>query len=526
MSSLQLYLALFVGPLFLLHALCLQAQSATMPAPVSCDSLTGQTAGVQRRLNQYRELVHGRQCLVLSANQKENLDELIHQAPENTVILLSSKTVPVRGRNPVEYLLKDPIVLKDGQSIIGAADDGFEIVIKFRGHGDFYMVKVGTTKNFRFGEKRDSHIRHLTFRPLGYTAGHPDAAHPIPDSIVFAECYNRRLIVEDNIFHLPKRSAINLDCKEPLDATADLDRPGPGLQFANNTVRGYLIKTWYLNYMPEDGIFVNLPAIRNQLQRITVTDNRFRGRMAEAGEFTLGSGTHLDIFRNTVDIINDGVTNTLRDARAQRSPRVGGFTLIGHTDANAEPPLFNLAGNRIRVTAPAINVSPPLKLALACNQLQATSPWQQLQQHFSLKADDPLRLGSKCKKPTTPPNDMSTPSSTVAMPSAGSSVSVPTTIPYTISQILNTWTAINSSATACDGLTNFEGRFFFESAVCPTVATTSAFITDRAFRSNTISNNSLTSTSSGSLATTSSADSKRMTWGLGFITILAILLAL
>ncbi|WOG27748.1 hypothetical protein [Endozoicomonas sp. 8E] len=520
MISLQFYLALLVAPLFLLHALSLQAQSASPLAHriEPCNSLKEKTPGVERRLNQYRELVRGRKCLVLSANRKENLDKLIRQAPENTVVLLTSNSEPVRGRNPVEYFIYNQIVLKDGQSIIGAADDGFEIIIMFRGYGNHHMVKVGTTKNFRFGEKRDNHIRHLTFRPIGYTAGGPDASHPMPNSIIFAECYNRTLFVEDNIFHLPKWSAINLDCKEPLDATADLNRPGPGLQFANNTVRGYLIKTAYLNYMPEDGVFVNLPAIRNQSQRITVTDNTFLGRMAEAGEFTLGSGTHLDIFRNTVDITNDGLTNTLRDARAQRPPRVGGFTLIGHTDANAEPPLFNLAGNRIRVTAPAINVSPPLKLALACNHLQATSPWQQLQQDFSLQAADPLPLGGECEKPTTPSINMPTPNSTVAMPLASSTVFVPTPVSYSISQILNTWTAINSSATACDGLTNFEGRFFFESGVCPTVARSSAFTTDTAFRSNTMSDKGLTSTSS--------TDSNRMTSGLGVITILAILLAL
>ncbi len=516
-------MALFLASLFLLHSL--QAQAATQPTAStvpSCDSLTGQTLGVQRRLDQYKEFFRGKQCLVLSANRKENLNELIHQAPENTVILLSSNIVPVRGRTAVEYFTYK-IVLKDGQDIIGAADDGFEIVVMSRGHGSEHMVEVGTSENFRFGETRDSHIKHLTFRPLGYTAGHPDGGFPEPNSIIFAECYNRRLIVKDNIFHLPNRSAMNLDCKKSLDATADSNRPGPGLQFANNTIRGHLIQNRFLNYMPEDGVFVNLPAIRNQSQRISVTDNTFLGRVAEAGEFTLGPGSRMDIFRNTVDIINNGSTNTFRDASAQRSPRVGGFTLIGHTDANAEPPLFNLAGNWIQVSPraeeAAINVSPPLRLALACNHLQAIRPWRQFQPHFSLKADDPLPLAGECERPMTSPVVTPTPNSTVAMPSASSTVFTPTPAPYSISQILNTWTAINSSATACDGLVNYEGRFFFKSAVCPTVTTPSAFVTDKAFSGNTTSNKK-------GLISTSSADSTRMTAGSGVITTLAILLAL
>lgn len=81
------------------------------------------------------------------------------------MILLSSNIVPVRGRTAVEYFTYK-IVLKDGQDIIGAADDGFEIVVMSRGHGSEHMVEVGTSENFRFGETRDSHIKHLTFRPL------------------------------------------------------------------------------------------------------------------------------------------------------------------------------------------------------------------------------------------------------------------------------------------------------------------------------------------------------------------------
>ncbi|WP_257288379.1 hypothetical protein [Endozoicomonas sp. SESOKO2] len=519
MTSLQLCFVLLVAQIFLLHTLTSEAQAATQPASmtVSCDSLTGQTSGVQRRLNQYRELFRGKQCLVLSANPKKDLAKLIRQAPQNTVVLLSSNSVHA-GKKQAIYVTNYQIVLKDGQDIIGAADDGFEIVIGSHLGGNS-VIKVGTTKNFRYRETRDSNIRHITFWPFG----RPD--EPRTNTVVFAECYNRRLIIKDNVFHIPVRSAVHLDCKQSLDADADGSRPGPGLQFANNTIKGHIIKNWYLNYMPEDGVSVNLPAIRNQSHRIAVTGNTFMGRMAEAGEFTLGSGTRLDIFRNTVDIANHGSTNTLRDARAQRSPRLGGFTLIGHTDGNAEPPHFNLAGNRIRVTArtaAAINVSAPLKLALACNHLQAVSPWQQLQEHFSLKAADPLSLGGECERPMTSLVEMPTPNSTVVTPSVNSTVfmptTMPTTVPYNISQILNTWTAINSSATACGGLTNFEGRFFFESGVCPTVATSSAFVNNVAFGSNTMS--------AKSASPSSPSDATRMTTGLGVITTLAILLAL
>lgn len=127
-----------------------------------------------------------------------------------------------------------------------------------------------------------------------------------------------------------------------------------------------------------------------------------------------------------------------------------------YKNTGSERPLFNLAGNQIRVTGTALAVSPPLELAMACNHLQAVTPWRQLLKQFSLKAVDPLLIADECLRPLSPP---------VARPAHTS---------YT-SRDANTWTAIyNSTATACTGLVNFEGQFLFDSEVCQLFSALSA----------------------------------------------------
>ncbi|WP_257276370.1 hypothetical protein [Endozoicomonas sp. SESOKO4] len=466
MINLKHYLTRLIIPLFLSQALSLQARttaqspiaiaiatshSTTAPPTVSCNSLAGHTRGVQQRLLQYSHLVPGRQCFVLSANPTEDLDQLINRLPENTVILLSSKTdpavttpspaiSPAPDKTPVEYFIGSEIRLKDGQVIIGAADDGFDIVIRDRpGFTDKHLIKVGTTDNFQFGETRDSHIRHITFRPTR------ENKYLSIDSIVFSECYNRKLILEENVFHLPVKAALDFDCKQSLDASSDATRPGPGLLFANNTLIGTSFKSLTKTLVPEKGISINLPAIRHQEKRLVVADNTFRGKMAEAGVFRLGPESRMEIFKNTVDITNYG-----RIGRP--AVRKGGFDLIGHTDINAKPPLFNLAGNQIRVTATAVTVNGQLELVLVCNHLQGFNSWWQPQPQFLLKSIPATfeEIMEKCQN----------------VP--GSNVIVPT--PSTSSQLANTWTGTKySSDTACTGLVNFEGLFFFEKDHCQTV---------------------------------------------------------
>ncbi|WP_252179370.1 hypothetical protein [Endozoicomonas sp. 4G] len=411
---------------------------------VPCESIIGHASGIQKRLNQYEKLVRQRQCVVLSPDPAGDFSELIKRIPDNTVILLSSSAatpttaVPSAGKTAIHYLIGSEIVLKNGQDIIGAADDGFEIVISpLPDYFDQHMLRVGSTRNFYFDETRDSHIRQVTFRPTESRGRYPI------QTIVFAECYNRRLIIEDSVFHLSNWAGVDLDCRLPLDASANDLRPGPGLRFANNTVTGNIIKTLLLDYIPDKGVVINLPAIRNQSKQIALIGNRFQGNMTGAGEFTLGHGTRMDVFRNNVDIDNTGKTRKALFSGVDQQR--GGFTLTGHKDINAELPLFNLAGNQIRVTDTAISIREQLELALACNHLQAFNPWRQAQQEYRLIAADPLPLANECQR------------------SMGSTHVIRDHTPLTISQILNTWTAIHhSTATALSGLVNFEGQFFFE----------------------------------------------------------------
>ncbi|WOG30078.1 hypothetical protein [Endozoicomonas sp. 8E] len=582
-------LARLIAPLFLLQALILQAQTPTISSSTSslptssCNTLTGQTTGVEQRLRQYRELINGRQCVVLNANPSTDLGELVKQIPENTVIFLSSNTAPGATLSPatpassitpgatlspttpasyktsVEYLVDSEIVLKNGQDIIGAADDGFEIVIRDR--SDFihrHLLRVGYPGSFKPEETKDSHIRHLTFSP-----SLNNARLPI-DSIIFAECYNRKLIVEDNVFRTPVKAALALDCKEFSDASDPTRHLGPGLLFTNNKIYGgkytSIMNKMYSYFIQEQGIFINISSVINQSDRLSVIGNLFEDDIAEAAEFRLAPGSKINVFNNIVNINNFGPTT-------RSSARKGGFILVGPTYSLSKRPVFFLAGNQIKVTRTAITVSGQLGLTLACNHLQAVNPWRQPLKQFSIKAmPAPLRkvsgvcssfVGPTTVMPTAGPNSnfvmstftpdsmavmstsgpdstvvmsASTPNATLAMstptpnstvvmstPAVNSTVAIPTPTTHGSIRFANIWTPIkDSSSTACAGLVNFEGQFFFYSEICQPFTLASAFASA-----------SVANTTSGSLLVpTTAAGSTAEISGLGVLATLAIWLNL
>lgn len=588
MIKLQCYLARLIAPLLLVQTLSLQAQSTSVSPstekPLStelCEYLSPQSMGVDRQISLYSDLIYNRQCIILKANPTENLNKLVERIPENTVILLSSETVPtptpslvtssvsasasvyaptpanisfpadasvntnttsnpvvqsnsttampsssassVPVKTPVEYFIDDEIRLKDGQDIIGAADEGYEIIIRDRpGYMVRYMVRVGAPDNFRFGERRSSNIRHVIFSPTR------ENNFPSVESIIYAECYNRRLILEENVFHIPSRAAVNLDCKEPLNLSVFYWHRGPSLEFANNTIIGKkyttLQRRLIADVIPDQGILINLPAIRNKSGLLAVIGNTFRGDMAEAGEFRLGPKASMDVFKNTVDISNDGITNL-------DPVRKGGFVFVGTTENETRFPLFYLIGNQIKTTQTALTISGQVALNLVCNHLQAIRPWWQPLERFSLIAAhitlDDMTKQRLCEKVMSSPDVWPIPTQTT----------------------VNIWTAINDSpATACTGLVNLLGQFFFATEVCQKVNTFSGFIagsnafldasnistvvTTHSSSTTSLSNSSSTislptpSSINTTVVPTSSARRAAVTSAIGVITTLAILSSL
>ncbi len=506
------------------------APTTATPHPTElCSSLRGQTTGVQQRLED-SDLVSGRQCVVLSADPADDLSELIKQIPDNTVILLSSKTTsptvaPVTGKPTAEYLIANAITLKNGQDLIGAADDGYEIVIKL--HDNFknrYMIGVGVDYDdkFNFGETADNHIKHITFRPTGVN---PDTQ---TDDIVHTNCYYRSLSIENNVFYLPVWAAVNISCSANLDASTSDLHTGPGLRFANNKVIGETIRTTKLSMIPEEAIFINLRNINNLSNKLEIIGNTFRGKISELADIAIGSGSNINIFRNTVDIDNKGKTRS--EIRTGIETRRGGFALKGlFVFAHRKAPLINLVGNNINVTRTALTIYDKLDLALTCNHFRGMTLWKVDNEYFPLKAVDPLPLADKCPR------------------SVSSTVGMATTSAPTLCQIVNSWTPINDSkATALTGLTNVEGQFYFDSAVCMRDPQSSASITNATFNINPVSTSSADTipvtnalgviasiTNATTNATfninpvsTSSADTIPVTNALGVIASLAILLNL
>ncbi|WP_257288503.1 hypothetical protein, partial [Endozoicomonas sp. SESOKO2] len=482
--------------------------SQTTASPiVLCDTLTGQTTGgVQRRLNQYSNLVRGRRCIVLTADPAEDLAQLINGLPEDIVILLSSNSVPtsvptmtpsssvtpVSGKTPVNYLIHGEIVLKEGQDIIGAADDGFEIVIMLdESYRAYNMIVVGDSGNSIFGETKDNNIRHITFRP------NQPKGRRRTNALVSAWCYNQSLIIAHNVLHLPDWVGVKLDCRQPLDASISDSRSGPGLLIANNTFKAETFNVGGTDLIPMEAVVVITPTIKNQSQRVAIIDNTFQGKLSEAVEFSPGPGSSIDIFRNRIDIDNTGTT--YREYMMGRSIKKSGITFEGITDADAEPPLFNLAGNRILVRNTAIDILGRVKLAMACNHMEGIHPWRQEQHQYSLKAVDPLPLARECKR------------------SLSSTVGMATTRPPALCQIVNSWRAVEASpANYVSGLSNLEGQFYFDPAICPTVASPSAVI-------NSTNINSTKDTGDDDIAT-SSAPATVATTALSIMTTLALLL--
>ncbi|WP_422137586.1 hypothetical protein [Endozoicomonas sp. ALC020] len=473
MITLKHYLlARLVVPLLLLMALFAEARTTQSPnvnsspattssstAPYSplptvlCDSLTGLTTGVIQRLNQYSKLFSGRQCIVLTADptgETEDLSETIKRIPEDTVILLSSETLstapststsslPPVDKTQVEYLIDKAIVLKNGQDIIGAADDGFEIVIRVdAGFRDLSMVFIDDMHDF--DKTRDSHIRHVTFQPVG-----PDN-NVGAFSIIYAGCYNRKLIVENNLFHVSvRRAGLYFSCAGPLDASVN---QSSGLRFATNIMIGKSILYDGRDIVPK-GIDIYYAGTQ-QLQKIAVIGNTFKGEMAHAGDFYLPAGSSMDIFRNIVDINNNTLGKKPLPTGLARFR--DGFLLRGSYDTkvNLVPPLFNLAGNRIRSKNTAIGIEGHIKLALACNHLKAVNPWRQYPpswwwrpQQYGLKAVDPLPLAGECEG------------------TADSTGAIVTPTSAKVCQVFNTWRSINGSMiNPLSGLDSLDGQLF------------------------------------------------------------------
>ncbi|WP_252176394.1 hypothetical protein [Endozoicomonas sp. 4G] len=514
--QLQRYFALLTPLLILSQTHNLQAQNTTQsttpvpttpPLTVPCEALKNQTTGVHQWLNEYRHLVGRRKCIVLSTNPSENLSKLIKQIPEDTVILFSSETTsaatlspsvtPASGKIPIVYLIDNEITLKDGQHIIGAPDEGFEIILtpNIR-YTDTYMITFGSHNYFNFEQTQDSHIRHITFQPTT-----PNGRMPIRN-IISTHCSNRRLIVENNVFNLVCLNGVNIDCRLSLDASANDLRQGPALMFVNNTVTGdiitvtgHVIKSRNVDYIPDGGVAVTLPYIKSQSHRIAINGNTFRGKMAWVAELDPGPGSSIDIFRNTIDI--DNINATLFEVLGQPEKEKYALTIVGHTSTSEEPSLCNLAGNQIRVTSSAaIDIKGIVKLALACNHFQAVKLWRQEQHEYSIRAADPLSLADECER------SVQANTTTVGSP--------------TLCQIVNTWTPINNStATALSGLTNLEGQFYFNSSVCLTVDSPSVS-----------SPSPSPSATSANKTFILSAGTKATTTVLGIITALNLLLSL
>ncbi|WP_448217290.1 hypothetical protein [Endozoicomonas sp. 2B-B] len=425
---------------------------------------------------------------------------MIKQIPDNTIILLSSNTTsptvaPVTGKPTVDYLIASPITLKNGQDIIGAADDGFEIVIKLHpGFADRNMIEVGVEYNggFNFSETIDNHIKHITFRPTG-----TDPDNPIY-TIFYTNCYNRTLAIENNVLYLPTWAAVEVSCSLALDASANNLHTGPGLRFANNKVIAETIRTSQHSMIPQEAIIIALANITNQSNKLEIIENTFRGKISELAEITIGSGSSIDIFRNTASIYIDNKDITRSEIRTGRVLRRGGLALRGLSSTVRKAPRYNLAGNYIRVTTQALTIINQIELALACNRFLGMILWKQYSDYFSLIAVNPIRLGTECQT------------------SVSSTAGIATTRRPTVDQIVNTWTPINySRASVLSGLKNIQGQLYFDNAAnCPTLATPAVIDTTSA------------GLDDSDVVTTSTAGLTAATTALGVITTLAVLLNL
>lgn len=512
MKMLRGRLASFAALTFLIQVLPVQAETntttpgtisptkstsstSTTPTPtvipvetIACDEidLNMQTTGVQNRFEQSSELLTGKQCVILEADSIEDLSTVFARIPANTVVVLSSDSVsasisptfdlmsstemadfsstimtasaspsatPLLSPSPspsvlpkqqTEYFIGSELFIKNGQHLLGAPDEGFEIVIRdLPNFTDRHMVKIGRPDSFTFNEQNDSTISNITFLPTR------DNKRRSIDSLYFAECSNRTLTIEDTVNYLDTRASLFFDCKMTLDASADPARTGPGVYFADNIIIGRKDDT--SQQIPDEGLFISLPSIRNLRDNLKVVNNRFMGDMAEAAEINLGQGSTIELFRNQVNISNVGKAR--KDAV---SPQRGAFLLKGISKGDATRPEFFLAGNSLNVTATAISVVNTLELTLSCNQLKASSPWRQNSSVLPLVAADPYELIYECGDP------MST-----------TAIMMPTPTPGSSSRVINQWQAApDSTATACEGLMNLQGQLFFDSETCQPVVPT------------------------------------------------------
>ncbi|WP_252178081.1 hypothetical protein [Endozoicomonas sp. 4G] len=196
------------------------------------------------------------------------------------MLLSSAPSVsPVPGKkSESKHYINGPITLKNGHEIIGAPDDGFEIVIEDR--VTFYgeeMIKIGKQNSFTFPEIRDSRIKLITFKPMNACGGGLN-------SIIDAKCFNRKLIVEDNKFIFHQREAVLLlVCSQSIQPIKGFAFTGPILKFTNNVITS---ETFIFTdgirrvFLPETVLLVNLPNVKGESDTLHFSGNTLSGKLA------------------------------------------------------------------------------------------------------------------------------------------------------------------------------------------------------------------------------------------------------
>ena len=373
-----------------------------------------------------------------------------------------------------EFSLSKPIKLKNGQHILSAAEDGFRVVLKEA--NDFeggHMIEIGTSaENFMdvVDEIDSSVVRGITFEPV-----RGDGRRSV-DSIFYAQCYNRDLLVLDNHFTLDARASVYLRCSYSFEndiVGSGLElysRPmGPGLDFSGNTVRGDQYQTARRTFTPDEALLIYLPNIQGlQDDLLVVRNNTFEGHMIEAIEAHIGLNSKLRITGNTIHINTSGKPFGSRGHDADFHK--GGILLRGLNGGQNrdELPLYLLADNDITTQDSGakdrvITLLDQLQLGFSCNRLEGTRPWKQ-------KNNPPAvytafyDLSPYCDSVADTLTSMAT--MTTSMPSV-SPTPAPSPVAVPAINIMNTWSASGSAMFgACEGLVHLVGEIQFETAMC------------------------------------------------------------
>ena len=340
------------------------------PAFTACDSIAAEdlTTAITAVLNKLSsEGLQRPNCAILKAAVHPDLSPVINSLPENTTILLvpdsTPEAMPLNARSVMD--------LKNGQHMIGVSGDDSDVLlitpVDFDGR---HMVGIGTANSFNNGEQETSVISGIHFKPF------KDDQRDSVDSIIFAQCYNRLLIVDSNTFTLDRRASVFLDCKRsnigvtpppalltPTEQiTSDL-RGGPGLQFINNNVIG---DDEHSNNAPGEGLFVYGPGVFNlpEALQARIEGNHFSQSMKVAIEVETGSNAtiHNNIINETL------LTETVRNFI--------GIQLIGV--GNIDPlPIYDVSKNTIGLDGNCVQLKRELVFSFSENQMNCNSPWSQ-----------------------------------------------------------------------------------------------------------------------------------------------------